>query len=251
MTKPFAKEYPETRAKDRIIAALDVATAAEAREIVAELRDHVGAFKIGSQLFTAAGPSLVQEFAEAGIKIFLDLKFHDIPNTVANAAVEAARLGVWMLNVHTLGGSEMMKRTADEVRVVCERERLVRPIVLGVTILTSLTDAAIAEVGIGASIEQEVVKLASLASESGLDGVVASPHEILPIRRALDRHDFLIVTPGIRAVSATKDDQKRVKPVAGAIADGADHLVVGRPILEAADRVAAAKEIVAEVEPLN
>jgi orotidine-5'-phosphate decarboxylase len=247
MTKPFAKEYPASRAKKRIIAALDVATAAEAREIVAELRDEVGAFKIGSQLFTAAGPKLVREFTSAGVKVFLDLKFYDIPNTVANAAVEAARLGVWMLNVHTLGGSEMMKRTVDDVRSACKRENISQPILLGVTILTSFTDAALHEVGIGNDVEKEVVKLARLAADCGLDGVVSSPHEIKAVRRAVTG-EFLIVTPGIRPFSATKDDQKRVKTVTEAIEEGSDYLVIGRPVVEATDRVAAVRAIVDEVE---
>src|ERR1043166_1978799 len=185
MTKPLATPYPSLKANERIIAALDVATAAEAREIVTELRGEVGAFKIGSQLFTSAGPELVREFTDAGIRIFLDLKFHDIPNTVANAAVEAARLGVWMLNLHTLGGSEMMKRAVEEIRNVCEREQITRPMVIGVTILTSSTDAVLAEVGIDRDIEKQAVRLARLAAESGLDGVVASAHEAAAIRKSV------------------------------------------------------------------
>jgi len=248
MTKPFAKEYPETRAKQRIIAALDVATAAEAREIVAELRDEVGAFKIGSQLFTATGPSLVREFTDAGVKVFLDLKFHDIPNTVANAAVEAVRLGVWMMNVHTLGGSQMMKRAVDEVSAVCEKEGIAKPLVIGVTILTSISDAGLNEIGLHDGVEQQVVKLARLAADCGLNGVVASSHETAAIRRAVQRPEFLIVTPGIRPFSATKDDQERVKTVTQAIGAGSDLLVIGRPIIEAKDRSAAVREIIGQVE---
>lgn len=248
MTKPFASQYPAQRAQERIIAALDVATADEAREIVAELRDAVGAFKIGSQLFTAAGPSLVKEFTDAGIKIFLDLKFHDIPNTVANAAVEAARLGVWMLNVHTLGGGEMLRRTVDEVRFVCEGEKIARPLMIGVTILTSSTDATLCEVGINVEVETEVVRLAKLAADCGLDGVVASPHEAEAVRKVVTKSDFLIVTPGIRPLSATKDDQKRVKTVAQAIESGSDFLVIGRPIIQATDRLESVSEIVIEIE---
>ena len=248
MTKPFASEYPEPEVKDRIIAALDMATAAEAREIVAELRDAVGAFKIGSQLFTAAGPDLVREFTSSGIKIFLDLKFHDIPNTVANAAVEAARLGVWMLNIHALGGGEMMKRTVDEVRVTCEREKISRPFVIGVTILTSSTDAELCEVGIESDVENQVVRLARLAAECGIFGVVASPHEVEAIRKAMAKPEFLIVTPGIRPFSATKDDQKRVKTFMLAIEDGADFVVIGRPIIQAKDRSEAVRQILGETE---
>jgi orotidine-5'-phosphate decarboxylase len=248
MTKPLASQYPALPAQERIIAALDVATEGEAREIVAELRDCVGAFKIGSQLFTAAGPSLVKEFTADGIKIFLDLKFHDIPNTVANAAVEAARLGVWMLNVHALGGSEMMRRTVEEVRTVCENEKIARPLVIAVTILTSSTGATLSETGIIAEVESEIVMLAKLAADSGLDGVVASPLEAAAVRKTVTQSDFLIVTPGIRPISATKDDQKRVKTVAEAIANGSDYLVIGRPIIQANEKREAVREIVAEIE---
>ena len=251
MTKPLASLYPAKATKERIIAALDVASAEKAREIVAELRDAVGAFKIGSQFFTSAGPSLVREFTDAGIKIFLDLKFHDIPNTVAKAAVEAARLGVWMMNVHTLGGNEMMKRTVDEVQAVCEKEHIAKPHVIGVTILTSSMAATLYEVGINVEVEEQVVKLSRLAQQCGLDGVVASPHEIESIRKAVNNPEFLIVTPGIRQASATKDDQKRVKTFAQAIASGSDFVVIGRPILEAKDRSKAVKDIIGEIETTN
>src|SRR5204862_2784623 len=140
---------------------------------------------IGWQLFTAAGPSLVKEFTADGVKVFLDLKFHDIPNTVANAAIEAAWLGVWMLNVHTLGGGEMMRRTVDEVQAVCEKGKIARPLVIGVTILTSSTADTLSEVGIDSDVEAEVVRLAKLAAECGLDGIVASPHEAAVVREAV------------------------------------------------------------------
>jgi len=243
MTKPFASEYPFLSPKERIIVALDVATGDEAREIVSELRGKVGAFKIGSQLFTAVGPELVSEFTSAGIKVFLDLKFHDIPNTVVNAAIEAARLGVWMLNVHTLGGSEMMKMTASEVRLACEKEKIARPLIIGVTILTSSGQSTIEEVGINRSVEEQVLKLANLAADCGLDGVVASPHEVTAIRETISKPDFHIVTPGIRQ-SATNDDQERVKTFAQAIKDGADYAVIGRPIIQAKDRTEAVRQIV-------
>lgn len=248
MTKPFASEYPSLRPKDRIIAALDVATAEEARKMVSELGDEVGAYKIGSQLFTAAGPSLVREFTDSGLKIFLDLKFHDIPNTVANAAVEAAKLGVWMLNVHTLGGSEMLRRTVDDVRRVCEAEKIARPYVIGVTVLTSATDTILGEIGINSGVDMEVAKLALLAADCGLDGVVASPLEIATIRETVSEPNFLIVTPGIRPLSATKDDQKRVKTFSQAIGDGADFVVIGRPIIEAKDRLQAVRQLIGESE---
>jgi orotidine-5'-phosphate decarboxylase len=246
MTKAFAAEYPVKNLEDRIIVALDVATAAEAREVVAELGDAVGAFKIGSQLFTAAGPSLVREFVEVGHRIFLDLKFHDIPNTVSHAAVEAARLGVWMFNVHALGGREMMERTTDAVRNVCEKESLPLPLVIAVTILTSVDDAALSEIGIDATAQDEIVRLSRLTADSGLDGVVASPHESVAIRSAISRPDFAIVTPGIRPMAATSDDQKRVTSIADAFANGSDFVVIGRPILAAVDKRKAVEELIEE-----
>jgi orotidine-5'-phosphate decarboxylase len=232
-----------------MIAALDVATADEARAVVDELRGEVSAFKIGSQLFTAAGPDLVREFTSEGVKIFLDLKFHDIPNTVANAAVEAARLGVWMLNVHTLGGGRMMRETVARVRAVCESEGLARPLLIGVTILTSSTAAELGEAGIEPDINTEVKRLARLAAHCGLDGVVASAQEAAIIREAVERPGFLIVTPGIRPKAATNDDQKRVTTFMQAINAGSDMVVIGRPILQATDRPAFVRQIAAELEP--
>ena len=246
MTKPFEAEYPKPDTKDHIIVALDVATAAEACEIVAELRGHVGAFKIGLQLFTSAGPALVREFTGAGLKIFLDLKFHDIPNTVAKAAVEAARLGVWMFNIHTFGGSDMMRQTVEEVHLACEREGIPRPLVIGVTVLTSSIQETLAEVGIDREIETEVVELARLAAECGLDGVVASPHEVWAVKNAITKKDFVVVTPGIRTGFATDDDQKRVTTFGQAIANGSDFVVIGRPIVRAENRVEAVKRIIGE-----
>ena len=244
MTRPFASEYPQPNARERIIAALDVASGDEARQIVDELRDEVGAFKIGSQLFTAAGPDLVREFTSAGERIFLDLKFHDIPNTVAKAAIEAARLGVWMLNVHTLGGSKMMRQAADEVRQVCEQENLARPMIIGVTILTSSGEAEMSEVGIAEDVPSGVLRLARLAADSGLDGVVASPQESRSIREAVAKAGFTIVTPGIRPAAATNDDQRRVTTFMQAIQNGSDYVVIGRPITQSADRRDAVRQIV-------
>ena len=233
--------------KERIIVALDVETADEAREIIAELRGEVGAFKIGLQLFTAAGASFVRETVQMGAKIFLDLKFHDIPNTVSKAAIEAARTGVWMFNVHALGGGEMMRKTVEAVREICAKENLKQPKIIGVTVLTSSTQATLREVGIETKIGAQVENLARLSAESGLDGVVASPLEVASIRRLIENKNFLIVAPGIRADFATNDDQKRVMSPAEAIETGADYLVVGRPILQAVDRAAAARKISAEI----
>ena len=250
--------------KEKLIVALDVATAEEARRIIRELRFEVGAFKIGLQLFTTAGASFVRETVEAGVKLFLDLKFHDIPNTVARASVEAARLGVWMFNVHAVGGGEMMRKTIDSVREVCAKENLTQPKIIAVTVLTSADQETLSEVGIAAETGQQVLKLARLTAKCGLDGVVASPLEIKMIRAAIDSEDFLIVTPGIRSEAAkenqeqttqdkrriaeTFDDQKRVMTAQAAIAAGANYLVVGRPILQAADKIAATKKIIEEIE---
>ena len=248
--------------KDKIIVALDVETAGEAREIITDLRHVVGAFKIGLQLFTASGASFVRDAVESGIKLFLDVKFHDIPNTVSKAAIEAARLGVWMFNVHALGGAEMMRKTSESVREVCERENLIRPKIIGVTVLTSSTEETLREIGIKEKIDAQVLNLAQLTAQCGLDGVVASPLEIEAIRATVQKKDFLIVTPGIRSPKSkiqnpksknqfeTSDDQKRVMTAKEAIAAGADYLVIGRPILQAENRILAARKILEEIQPV-
>jgi orotidine-5'-phosphate decarboxylase len=233
--------------KKRVIVALDVATADEARSVVAELRAEAGAFKIGLQLFTAAGPALVREVA-AQHRVFLDLKFHDIPNTVAMAGVEAARLGVWMFNVHASGGSEMVRRTISEVDSVCIKEKIERPMIIGVTVLTSSDANTLTETGIERSAGEHVVKLASLAANSGLNGVVASPLEVSLIRSSIPDPGFLIVTPGVRPESATYGDQKRVTTPRQAASEGSDYLVIGRPILESHDRLATLTNINREIE---
>ena len=246
MTEPAAVKRTLS-VREKIIVALDVDNPIAARNVLDELRDEVGAFKIGLQLFTAAGSAFVREVAESGVKIFLDLKFHDIPNTVANVAVEATRLGVWMFNVHALGGAEMMRRTAEAVNEVCEREKLSRPKIIAVTVLTSSNAETLTETGIETPIENEVSRLAKLTADSGLDGVVASPHEIGLIRTTVSVKDFMIVTPGIRPFNATNDDQKRVMTPAEAIAAGSNYLVIGRPIVQAKDRVGAVNEILANL----
>lgn len=233
--------------KEKIILALDVPTAKEAREIIAELRDEVGAFKIGLQLYTSAGTSFVREVIEDGIKIFLDVKFHDIPNTVAKASVEVAKLGVWMFNIHALGGAEMLNKTAAEVCEFCEKENLVQPKIIGVTILTSLDEKALEQVGIEKNIHKQVIKLAKLSAECGLDGVVASPKEVKSIREKIPREDFLIVSPGIRPNFADNEDQKRVMTPSAAVQAGSDFLVIGRPIIKADDRLKAVRQIIAEI----
>jgi orotidine-5'-phosphate decarboxylase len=234
--------------KDRLIVALDVENAREARELFLRLRDHAGMFKIGSQLFTAAGPALVREMVTEGARIFLDLKFHDIPNTVAAAGVEAARLGVTMFNVHALGGSEMMRRTREAVMEVSEREGFKRPFILAVTVLTSADSAALEEVGIPTGPETLVARLARLAEKCGLDGVVASPAEVALVRDAQRAERFIVVTPGVRPSGSATDDQKRFMTPFEAVRAGADYLVMGRAILKAPDAERAVASIIEEME---
>jgi len=235
-------------AKDKLIVALDVDSVQRARELISALRDDVGMFKVGSQLFTAVGPAIVREIVNSGSRVFLDLKFHDIPNTVAGAAVEAARLGVSIFNIHAAGGSEMMQRAADAVREISQSEGLARPNVIAVTLLTSADASVLAATGVTSTVDQQVRALARLAEASGLDGVVASPREVLLVRESIMKRDFLIVTPGVRPSGAEFADQKRVMTPAEAVRSGSDYLVVGRPIFEAADPVRAAQAIVDEME---
>jgi orotidine-5'-phosphate decarboxylase len=232
----------------KLIVALDVDTASAARELVARLRHIVGMFKIGMQLFTAAGPAIVREIISDGNDIFLDLKYHDIPNTVAAAGVEAARLGVSIFNVHASGGREMMSRTANAVAEVAEKENLKHPRVIAVTVLTSADAAVLSEINVAATPADQVLRMAELAAESGLDGVVASPLEAHQIRNRVSSGSFLIVTPGVRPAGAAAGDQRRVTTPAAAIRAGADYLVVGRPIIAASDPVAAATQIAREID---
>lgn len=235
-------------ANNRLIVALDVETSREAFTLFSALRDVAGMFKIGSQLFTAEGPGIVRDIIRTGGRVFLDLKFHDIPNTVAAAGVEATRLGVSIFNVHAWGGSEMMKRTANAVAYTAEREGITRPKVIAVTVLTSADDSTLAETGLSSSTEDQVKRLALLASASGLDGVVASPHEVRLVRGAVGHGEFVIVTPGVRPAGAADDDQRRVMTPAEAVRAGADYLVVGRAVLKAPDPARAAQEIIAEMQ---
>jgi orotidine-5'-phosphate decarboxylase len=231
--------------RDRLIVALDFSSAAEAVRMAEKLRAHVGGFKIGSQLFTAEGPVVVRQLATMGEKVFLDLKFHDIPNTVRAAAREAARLGVTMLNIHASGGHTMMKAALDGSREGSSGPD--RPLVLAVTVLTSLESDNLAEIGLSGGAEAAAIRLARLAQVASLDGVVASPREIAAIRGTCGPN-FVVVTPGVRPATAAVDDQARTATPEHAIRAGADYLVVGRPITAAADPVAAAEAIVAEME---
>ena len=234
--------------RNRLIVALDVETADSALDLVDALRDSVGMFKVGMQLFTAAGPDLVRQIVGRGGRVFLDLKYHDIPNTVAMAGIEAARLGVSMFNIHVSGGREMMTRTAEAVANTAVRENLTAPKVLGVTLLTSVDQETLGQIGISDSPTAVVSRFATLAKDCGLDGVVASAQEIKIIREAVPQEDFLIVTPGIRSSSDAADDQRRMMTAADAVCDGADYIVVGRPILRASNKAKAAGQIVAEIE---
>ncbi|MFM9904136.1 MAG: orotidine-5'-phosphate decarboxylase [Pyrinomonadaceae bacterium] len=246
MTDPLKSVAPAPTIQERIIVALDVPTPNEAREIVSELSGHAGAFKIGLQLFTSAGPGLVREFTEAGTKIFLDLKFHDIPNTVAKASVEAARLGVWMFNIHAIGGTDMMKRAVAEVDEFCSAENIARPLMIGVTVLTSSTAETMSETGVNGVPEEQVVRLARLAAEAGMNGVVTSPLEVETVKAAVPNQNFLAVTPGIRTSFATGDDQKRVTTLRQALAAGSDYVVIGRPVTQAHDRLRELNRIIEE-----
>ncbi|HEV2664484.1 MAG TPA: orotidine-5'-phosphate decarboxylase [Blastocatellia bacterium] len=238
---------PQSEIRNPLVVALDVDSPDQALFLVERLRGVAGMFKVGKQLFIAAGPEIVRNIIAMGERVFLDLKFHDIPNTVAMAGVEAARLGVSVFNVHAMGGSKMMRAVNDAVTETAERERIVRPLILGVTVLTSHTQDSLKEVGIDRMLEDEVVNLARLCAASGLDGVVASPLEIALIRSAVQDSGFVIITPGVRPAGAALDDQSRITTPAEAIRAGADFLVIGRPITAVNDPVAAARKILDEI----
>jgi orotidine-5'-phosphate decarboxylase len=232
--------------KDRIIFPLDVPSLEQGRELVRLLREHIGLFKVGMEVFTGVGPDVVRMIRDEGGEVFLDLKFHDIPNTVAHAVAQAARLDVRLVDVHTAGGPVMMTKAAEQLNQVCEAEGLARPRLIGITVLTSLDEQGWIATGHTGGIEESVASLARLARDNGLDGVVASPKEIKAIRQACGE-DFLIVTPGVRPAGADVQDQKRIATPGKAVADGADYIVVGRPIRQAKDPAAAADAIAKEI----
>ena len=235
-------------AKERLVLALDVDNFKKAEELVGKLSDYVGVFKIGNQLFSAEGPKIINMINDRGSKVFLDLKFHDIPNTVARAAEIATKLGVYIFNVHTSGGYEMMRAAAEASEKISLALGVRKPLILGVTLLTSINQEILEkEIGIKKRIEKQVVHLAKLAKTAGLDGVVASSWEIKEIRKACGEN-FVILTPGIRPAGKSFDDQKRVMTPREAIKLGADFLVIGRPIRNASNPVEAAKEILREME---
>jgi len=227
-------------AHDRLIVALDVPKAEAARALVDRLAGHVGLFKVGSQAFTAAGPELVREIVARGERVFLDLKFHDIPNTVAGAVASTAQLGVSLATLHGLGGRAMLEAAVGALPAMGTK-------LLAITILTSHDEETLDEIGVNGGMADSVRRLALLAKEAGMDGVVASPHEVGLIREACGA-GFLIVTPGIRPAGASSGDQARAATPAAALGAGADYLVVGRPITEASDPAAAADAIVREME---
>ena len=221
-----------------MIVALDFAQAQQARQFVDRLEPGSCRLKIGKELFTREGPELVRDFVANGHDVFLDLKFHDIPNTVARACEAAAALGVWMLNVHASGGSRMMAAASTALRELGSD----RPLLIGVTVLTRMTGEDLRELGINSAPQEQVVRLAKLAQDAGLDGVVCSPREASLLRDELGEA-FTLVTPGIRPSGASKDDQSRVLTPADAIRGGADYLVMGRPITRAADPVSLLKRL--------
>jgi orotidine-5'-phosphate decarboxylase len=236
-----------TAKAEKLLVALDVPSGAEALALADRVRDVVGGFKVGNRLFTTEGPDFVRALARNGDRVFLDLKFHDIPNTVATAVSAATSLGVWMVNVHASGGLRMMQAARDAARETAASEGRTPPLVIAVTVLTSLHDAALNETGVPSPVLDQVLRLADLAQKAGIDGVVASPQETA-LLRARCGPAFTIVTPGIRGGAATtsgKDDQERTMAPAEAIEAGASYLVVGRPIIAAANARKAAESIAA------
>ncbi|WP_226702672.1 orotidine-5'-phosphate decarboxylase [Microbulbifer elongatus] len=226
-----------------VIVALDYDNAEAALAMAAQLDPAVCRVKVGKELFTIAGPDLVRKLVESGFQVFLDLKFHDIPNTVAAAVRAAANLGVWMVNVHASGGERMMKAAAEALAPLGED----RPLLIGVTVLTSTSEDELAPVGVNRALKDQVLALANLAKTSGLDGVVCSAQEAEVLKAACGS-EFALVTPGIRPIGADAGDQRRIVTPVDALRKGSDYLVIGRPITGAENPAAALKAIVADIE---
>ncbi len=243
MMKNISNKNP----REMLIFALDVGKGIEeAMTWIQRLGDHLEIFKVGKESYTRYGPCIVKKIRESGKKVFLDLKFHDIPNTVAGAALGAVEQGVYMFNVHALGGREMMEKTVAAVNRAAQETALPPPVILAVTVLTSLNDIDLKQMGFDCSASELTLRLARLAKDSGVSGVVASAHDISDIRRTCG-NDFIIVTPGIREAMSADDDQKRTSTVRDAVKAGADYIVVGRPIRQAADPAQRVEEIVSEI----
>jgi orotidine-5'-phosphate decarboxylase len=237
---------------DRLLVALDVDSGERALALARQLKDLAGGFKVGSRLFTLEGPPLVRALVDLGCRVFLDLKFHDIPNTVAQAVESAVRTGAWMINVHASGGTPMLQAAARAGADAAARAGVAPPLVIGVTVLTSMDEPTLREVGVERPLADHVVALARMVRSAGLRGVVASPLEIAAIRAACGP-DFAIVTPGIRGASAgtAMDDQARTMGPGDAVRAGATFIVVGRPVIGAADPRGAAEAIVAELRSVR
>lgn len=232
---------------ERVIVALDTPDIIIATKLVQSLKGDIKVFKIGSELFTSCGPEIVRVVQDSGAKVFLDLKFFDIPNTVANVAQVACHLGVFMFNVHALGGAKMMKVTAEAVRGEAARRGLAKPIILAVTILTSMSEKELSEdLSIGKALEDEVLHLAKIAKDAGLDGAVASAREARVLKDKIGK-DFLVVTPGIRPRWSAAGDQHRIVTPRDAFDAGADYIVIGRPITADPDPRKAAEKIMEEL----
>ncbi|MGZ4873655.1 MAG: orotidine-5'-phosphate decarboxylase [Candidatus Angelobacter sp.] len=240
MHSPVSPALPASSGmRERLIVALDVSSAGEAQKLVARIGDAAGIYKVGLQLFTAEGPGVVRDLVSSGRRIFLDLKLHDIPNTVAHAVKSAAELGVHMLTVHASGGAAML-RAATEAAAG-------RMSILAVTVLTSLNDEDMQEIGVSVRVSDQVLRMAALAQSAGCQGIVTSPRESLMVRKSLGE-GFAIVTPGIRPAGAEVNDQQRIATPAQAISNGASHIVVGRPITHSPDPALAAEAIISEME---
>jgi orotidine-5'-phosphate decarboxylase len=235
-----------TTSDPRIIVALDFSRADDALALTRRLDPARCGLKVGKELFVTAGPDLVRDLVARGFNVFLDLKFHDIPNTAAQACAAATALGVWMVNVHAAGGRAMLTAARDAVREAARAGGTRPPKLIAVTVLTSLDDAALAETGVAGRAADQVLRLARLAQDCGLDGVVCSAQEAAALRAALGA-GFLLVTPGIRPAGSATDDQARIVTPAAALAGGADYLVIGRPITRAADPPGALAEIMRSI----